>query len=61
MTLWLAIKPGAQPLPQVVAAPHRQPARLTAASLPHRLLRIGGGSKEPAVAAQTHRRGARIE
>ena len=50
--LWLAIKPGAQPLPLEVAAPHRLPARLTAVSLPHRPPRIGGGSKEPVVAAQ---------
>ena len=40
---------------QVVAAPHRLPARLTAVSLPHRPPRIGGGSKEPVVAAQTRR------
>ena len=42
-----------RPLPQVVAAPYRPPARLTAVSLPHRPPRIGGGSKEPVVAAQT--------
>ena len=47
--------PGAQPLPQVVAAPHRPPVRLTAVSLPHRPPRIGGGSKEPVVTAQTRR------
>ena len=53
----LEIKPGVRPLPQAGAAPHRQLVPLTAASLPRRLLRTGGGSKGHSVAARTHRYG----
>ena len=51
-TPMLEIKPGVRPLPQAGAAPHRQLVPLTAASLPRRLLRTGGGSKGHSAAAQ---------
>ena len=38
-------RPGTSPLPQEGAAPHRYLVPTTAASLPRRLLRTGGGSK----------------
>ena len=50
-----------QPLALEAAAPHRLLTRLTAVSLPHRPPRIGGGSKEPVVAAQTRSCSAGIE